>query len=161
MATLKNARHEAFARCLAEGKTADEAYQAAGFSPNRGNATRLKANESIRKRVEQIVNRVSEKAQWTAADRLLALKSIFDAAAVDDRRTAIAAIAEANKMQGSYPPSQHRVAGPNGGPIQTVDLTKLSDDDLARLEDIFGPLAGPGDDDAPDQVGEGEASAGG
>jgi hypothetical protein len=52
-------------------------------------------------------------------------------------------------------------SGPRGGPIQTVDLTKLSDDDLARLEDIFGPLAGPGDDDAPDQGGEGEAGTGG
>ncbi|MBZ9922228.1 hypothetical protein LB579_31610 [Mesorhizobium sp. BR1-1-7] len=47
--------------------------------------------------------------------------------------------------------------GRDGGPIQTVDLSKLSGDDLARLEDIFGPLAGPGDDDAPDQGGEGEA----
>ncbi|TIN80716.1 hypothetical protein [Mesorhizobium sp.] len=48
--------------------------------------------------------------------------------------------------------------GRGGGPIQTVDLSKLSGDDLARLEDIFGPLAGPGDDDAPDQGGEGEAA---
>ncbi|WP_244916183.1 hypothetical protein [Pseudaminobacter salicylatoxidans] len=47
--------------------------------------------------------------------------------------------------------------GRNGGPIQTVDLTKLSGDELAQLESIFGPLAGSGDDDAPDQGGEGEA----
>lgn len=45
--------------------------------------------------------------------------------------------------------------GPRGGPIQTVDLTKLSGDELDQLESIFGPLAGPGDDDAPDQAGEG------
>lgn len=52
----------------------------------------------------------------------------------------------------------HRdISGPGGGPIPTVDLTKLSGDDLARLEAIFGPLAGSGDDDAPDQGGEGEA----
>lgn len=48
--------------------------------------------------------------------------------------------------------------GRNGGPIQTVDLTKLNGDELAQLESIFGPLAGPGDDDAPDQGGEGEAA---
>lgn len=48
--------------------------------------------------------------------------------------------------------------GRNGGPIQTVDLTKLSGDELAQLENIFGPLAGSGDDDAPDQGGEGAAS---
>lgn len=52
---------------------------------------------------------------------------------------------------------EHRHTGANGGPIQTVDLTKLSGDELAQLESIFGPLAGSGDDDAPDQGGEGEA----
>ncbi|MRX33207.1 hypothetical protein [Aminobacter sp. MDW-2] len=46
-------------------------------------------------------------------------------------------------------------SGPRGGPIPVVDLTKLSGDELDQLESIFGPLAGPGDDDAPDQAGEG------
>jgi hypothetical protein len=50
---------------------------------------------------------------------------------------------------------EHRHTGANGGPIQTVDLTKLSGDELAQLEAIFGPLAGSGDDDASDQTGEG------
>jgi hypothetical protein len=45
--------------------------------------------------------------------------------------------------------------GRGGGPIQHVDLTKLSGDELAQLEAIFGPLAGSGDDDAPDPAGEG------
>jgi hypothetical protein len=48
--------------------------------------------------------------------------------------------------------------GRNGGPIQHVDLTKVSDDDLSKLERIFGPLAGSDDDDAPDQGGEGAAA---
>lgn len=51
---LPNARHEAFAQGLAQGMTADGAYKAAGFAENRGNATRLKANESIMKRVDVI-----------------------------------------------------------------------------------------------------------
>ncbi len=50
---------------------------------------------------------------------------------------------------------EHRHTGANGGPIQTVDLTKLSGDGLAQLEAIFGPLAGSGDDDAADPTGEG------
>lgn len=50
----------------------------------------------------------------------------------------------------------HQHTGTNGGPIQSVDLTKLSDDELNRLEAILGPLAGgSGDDDASDQGGEG------
>ncbi|MER8436971.1 hypothetical protein NKH36_23510 [Mesorhizobium sp. M1312] len=49
------------------------------------------------------------------------------------------------------------------GTIQVVTITPehldaLTDDELARLEDIFGPLAGPGNNDAPDQGGEGEAA---
>lgn len=51
----------------------------------------------------------------------------------------------------------HQHTGPRGGPIPVVDLTKLSGDELDRLERIFGPLAGFGDDDAPDQAGEGAA----
>ena len=155
MPVLKNARHESMAQHLAQGKTADDSYAAAGFAPHRGNASRLSANESIRRRVAEIKSRVAEKAEWSAADRLMALKTIFDASAADDRRTAIAAIAEANKMQGSYPPAQHRIAGPNGGPIQSVDLTHATEEQLNALEAIFGPLAGSGDDHAGDQGGEG------
>lgn len=47
-------------------------------------------------------------------------------------------------------------SGPNGGPIQHVDLSNVSDDDLQRLEALFGPLAGgAGGDDAGDPGGEG------
>jgi hypothetical protein len=155
MTVLPNARHESFAQALAKGKTATEAYAEAGYKGDRTAASRLSTNVNIRDRVAEIVGRVSEKAEWSAADRLISLKAIHDASSEDDRRTAIAAIAEANKMQGSYPPAEHRLAGRNGGPIQTVDLTKLSGDELAQLEAIFGPLAGPGDDDAPDPAGEG------
>lgn len=148
MPVLKNARHEKYAQALAKGAVADDAYVDAGFAFNRGNAARLKANESVRKRTEEIKARVAEKAEWSAADRLISLKAIHDASLTDDRRTAISAIAEANKMQGSYAPSKHHHAGANGGPIQTVDLTNVSADDLERLEALFGPLAGgPGDDD--------------
>lgn len=155
MPVLRNSKHEAFAQAVAKGSTADDAYAAAGFKPNRGNATRLKLNDSIRARVAEIKSRVAEKAEWSAADRLIALKAIYDASAKDDRRTAISAIAEANKMQGSYAPSKHQHTGANGGPIQTVDLSHLSEDDLSRLETILGPIAGTaGDDDEGDTGGE-------
>lgn len=49
------------------------------------------------------------------------------------------------------------ISGPDGGPIQTVDLTNLSEDDLSRLELVFGRLAGiSGDDAEADPSGEGE-----
>ncbi len=61
MRSLKNPKHERFAQELAKGKTADEAYQNAGFKPNRGNAARLKANENIRARVNELQTRVVER----------------------------------------------------------------------------------------------------
>ncbi len=99
--------------------------------------------------------KVEKKAEWTAADRLSALKTIFDREAEKDARIAISAIAEANKMQGSYAPTKREVSGPNGGPIQTtVDLTKATEDQLNALEAIFGPLAAASGDDEGDPGGE-------
>jgi phage terminase small subunit len=156
MPVLPNPRHESFAQARAQGKSADDAYQAAGFRPHRGNAHRLSTNESIKRRVAEIVGKVSDKAEWTAADRLKGLKRIYDATEGKDPRTAIAALAEANKMAGSYPPAKHQHSGANGGPIQTVDLTNASNEDLERLEAIFGPLAGAASNDADaDPTGEG------
>ena len=45
----------------------------------------------------------------------------------------------------------HRLSGANGGPIQTVDLTRATDDQLAALEAVFGPLAAAGGDAGADQ----------
>ena len=46
-------------------------------------------------------------------------------------------------------------AGPNGGPIQTVDLTNATDAQIAALESLYGPLTGAGSDDGGDPGGEG------
>ena len=54
MAALVNQRHEKFAQGLAEGKSATEAYKNAGYTPNDGNATRLKGNERIKARVAEL-----------------------------------------------------------------------------------------------------------
>lgn len=120
---LRNAKHEAFAQALARGETADAAYVSAGYKENRGNAIRLKTNERVAARVEEIVAAVSEKAEWTAADRLEALKRISTASERGDPRVAVSAIAEANKMQGSHAPTKQEHSGPNGGPIQTEEVT--------------------------------------
>lgn len=73
---LPNPKHEKFAQALAKGKTADEAYAEAGFKPNRGNASRLKANESIAARVEEIVGKGAEKAEVTVERVLKELSRI-------------------------------------------------------------------------------------
>lgn len=125
MPVLKNSRHEKFAQLLAEGKSATDAYAEAGYSGDRTAASRLSTNANIRQRVDEIKNRVAEKAEWSAADRLIALKSIYDKVEPNDPRVAISAIAEANKMQGSYAPSKLQHTGANGGPVQIADITRL------------------------------------
>lgn len=96
---------------------------------------------------------LSELAQKHTAT---ALQVLVDVAKKGESESARVAAANAILDRAYGKPSQsHEHTGRNGGPIQTVDLTKLSGDELAQLEHIFGPLAGPGDDDASDQGGEG------
>jgi hypothetical protein len=54
MPAAKNPRHERFAQALARGVSAADAYIEAGYKPNRGNASVLKRDQSISKRVEEI-----------------------------------------------------------------------------------------------------------
>jgi phage terminase small subunit len=63
MGPLANQRHERFAQALAEGKTATEAYALAGYKANDGNASRMKGNERIWARVQEIVGRAAERAE--------------------------------------------------------------------------------------------------
>jgi phage terminase small subunit len=147
MPVLKNARHERFAQAVAKGMSATEAYAEAGYKGDRTAASRLSTNVNVGQRVAEIKSRVAEKAEWTAADRLSALKTIFDSHAEKDARVAISAIAEANKMQGSYAPVKREHSGPNGGPIEYANLTEEEID--ARIAAL---AAGAGEDEP-----EGEA----
>jgi hypothetical protein len=78
VAALSNPKHERFAQELAKGRTADAAYVEAGYKENRGNASTLKANQSIEARVLEIQNRAAIRTEITVADitaRLLAIAS--------------------------------------------------------------------------------------
>lgn len=89
MAVLKNQRHELFAQHLFAGKTADEAYELAGFKPNRGNATRLKANESIQARVKELQGAVVRKTviskEWVIEKLIAVHNSAVEGNPVLDR----------------------------------------------------------------------------
>jgi phage terminase small subunit len=74
--TLANLRHERFAQALARGKTATEAYGLAGYKANDGNASRMKGNERISARVQEIVGRAAERAEVSLEQVLRELKAI-------------------------------------------------------------------------------------
>jgi phage terminase small subunit len=54
MPTLANPRHESFAQALARGMSAAAAYVEAGYKANTGNASTLKADQSISQRVAEL-----------------------------------------------------------------------------------------------------------
>ena len=68
MPTLDNARHEAFAQCLAKGMTATEAYIKAGYKPNDGNAATLKGNQRVRDRLAELLAKAAERTIVTVED---------------------------------------------------------------------------------------------
>src|SRR5437762_1575878 len=61
MPTLKNQRWERFCQGLAKGMTGDAAYAEAGYAPNRKNAARLKANEVIQDRMQELQDKAEER----------------------------------------------------------------------------------------------------
>lgn len=85
-----------------------------------------------------------------------ALNVLVEVAKKGESDSARVAAANALLDRGYGKPSQsHEHTGAGGGPIQTVDLTRLSEDELDRLEAILGPLAVDGGDPS----GEGETES--
>lgn len=69
------------------------------------------------------------------------------------RDDSLAAVAQLRDLYGFKSASRHEHTGKGGGPITSVDLSKATDEQLAALETIFGPLAGASGDDAADPGG--------
>jgi phage terminase small subunit len=90
MGIVINLRHERFAQALAQGKAANEAYVLAGYKANDGNASRLKGNERISARVQEIVGRAAERAE-VSLERVL---REFKAIAFSDISKAVTAAAQ-------------------------------------------------------------------
>lgn len=71
MPVLSNARHERFAQAIAEGKTAIEAHEIAGFKPDDGNASKLARKPDVVKRVQEITGAAAERVGVTV-ERVIA-----------------------------------------------------------------------------------------
>jgi phage terminase small subunit len=103
MAILTNPRHERFAQELAKGKTADEAYQLAGYAENRCNASRLKANENILARVAELQQRGAERAAVTVESLIEEAGAIQEAALHDGQYgPAVSALTAKAKLAGHW-----------------------------------------------------------
>lgn len=127
MPALSNPKHERFAQALAKGETADAAYVTAGYEENRGNATRLKANESIEARVAEILERAAMRAEITVAgisERLLMIaekgEKLAEASGLSVARASLMDVAKLNGLV----VDRKELASRNGGPIEYANLTE-------------------------------------
>jgi phage terminase small subunit len=67
---LRNPRHEKFAQCLLEGKTAVDAHEQAGYARDDGNAARLAANPRIQERLAELQSEIAKESKITVESLL-------------------------------------------------------------------------------------------
>jgi len=76
MPVLRSAKHERYCQNRVEGQTNHEAYANAGYKPNRGNAARLNANESIQGRIRELQGNAAECVEKSLAEGFAELERI-------------------------------------------------------------------------------------
>lgn len=126
MGPLANLKHEKFCQLMASGTIGKQAAYAATYKNNSSgasavSATALLKKPKIRERIAELSERIAAKAEtkaaWTAADRLKMLEDIAARCSWFEPKTAVSAVGEANKMQGSYAPNRSEITGKDGEPL--------------------------------------------
>jgi len=101
MPPLENPRWEHFAQELAKGKPASEAYVLAGYKANDGNAIRLKGNEKLLARVQELLSRSAARAEVTVVSILNELEEARkQAVEINQPSAAVSAIVAKAKVAG-------------------------------------------------------------
>ena len=93
MPVLKNARRERLAQGLAAGKTQNEAYREAGYSPHKSNAARMAGEPDIQARVAEIQDKAADKAAVTIASVTKQLQESFSVAKTEAQPSAMVSAA--------------------------------------------------------------------
>jgi phage terminase small subunit len=103
MPILSNPRHEKFAQALAEGQSATEAYETAGYTPNDGNAARMKGNDRVKERIAELQGQGAERAVVTL-ERLIAEAGDIQAKALakEHYAAAVSALTVKAKLSGHW-----------------------------------------------------------
>ena len=116
MPVLSNHKHELFCQNIAIGMGVAEAYVAAGYKPNPGNASALKSQQNILTRLDELLNasaaKVISKVEYTR-DHLLDRLEEVRRVALDAGQTsaAVQAIMGQAKIVGAII-DRREVAGP-------------------------------------------------
>jgi phage terminase small subunit len=138
MPVLSNAKWERFAQELAKGKSADEAYQLAGYKPNRGNAATLKANQNVADRVAEILERGAKRAEVTIESLTEMLRE--DRALARELGQAAAAVSAVDKIAKLY---GHMIDRKEVG--RPGDFSRMTEEELDEFIASRKNIAGRGD----------------
>lgn len=128
MGVLANQRHERFAQELAKGKSATDAYSAAGYVGDRTAASRLSTNVNVQARVAEILARGAERAAITEEMVLRELGKI-----------AFADIRKAVRWGRSPIDTESENASPNGlgiYPVELVPSEEMDDDTAGAVAEV-------------------------
>jgi hypothetical protein len=156
MSPLPNPRHERMVQFLAQGKTAAEAYELAGYKPNGSNACNMARKQHIRRRLTEINNKVAARTVVTAETLIDEAEEVrVRAMEINQLSAANTAIKGKGILTGKWV-ERAEVGGPG-------DYENLSDDELeqqimARVARLgftsVAALAGfsPSETDAPSET---------
>jgi hypothetical protein len=122
MAALSNHKHELFAQGLAKGKTADEAYQLAGYKQSRPAASRLSTNVNVKARVAELQERGAIRAEVTIASILVELEEARELAkSIAQPGPMVSASMGKAKVRGLLV-DRTELTGKDGGTIKTEEV---------------------------------------
>ena len=153
MGALKNPRHEAYAMARFNGMSEGEAYVAAGYKQNSGNASPMNGNERILKRIEELhatkVEKTIHYATIEVLEEMHKLRRLVDLAIEEkDISTAVKAQSYimklfgfedsptlAHEMMGTRKPKHHvEPKADNTQPVQHRPFSNV----IAHLDKISG-----------------------
>ncbi|MCD9096183.1 terminase small subunit [Luteimonas fraxinea] len=132
-------------------QNATQAAIRAGYSKGtaKQQGSRLLTNADVKRAVNSGQKRVAKKAEITVESLAKELEQARKLALKEGQASAMVAATMGKGKLAGLLVERHK----HSGAIGTYDLTKLTDDELARLESILGRLA----NDGGDPGGEGEA----
>ncbi|HZS57511.1 MAG TPA: terminase small subunit [Bryobacteraceae bacterium] len=125
MGVLKNPRHEKFCQELAKGKSATEAYEAAGYKGDRGHASRLAANGNILARLDELQSRSAERAIVTVESLISEAEAARKLAMeIQQPSAAVSAIREKGVLSGKRVERTEQ-----GVPGEFADIDAMTEDE--------------------------------
>jgi len=141
MPVLENPNHELFAQGLAKGKTQIEAYEAAGYSPDRGAACRLSANVNVQERVSELQEKAAKRVLVTVESLAEELDEAKGVAKGEKQSSAmVQAIMGKAKLFGLGSETRKLTGAITVVTITAEKLASLTDDELAALEAAYPVL---------------------